>query len=45
MSIFEAFHFKLLHSLCSEFVNERVNNKSEAAPGKNGFASCVKIVC
>lgn len=34
MSIFEAIHFKLLHLLCSELVNERVNNKSEATPGK-----------
>lgn len=43
MSIFEAFHFKLLHLLCSELVNERVNNKSEAAPGKMDLQVVLKL--
>lgn len=43
MSIFEAFHFKLLHLLCSEFVNEWFNNKSEAAPGKMDLQVVLKL--
>lgn len=45
MLIFEVFYFKLLYLFCLELVNEWVNNKFEVVLGKNGFVSCVKIVC